>query len=501
MIIALLLVGFASLLEVLLWGFRDNSTRSRVAALAMILLACGSTLLLLSVIGPWSLLVVFLGIYRIVNLLRVLRRRIQPDYLFYVGRRSSIWLMSMQAAVLLLTLLVKHNHWSTRAYTVVGLAGQLLALAVLHIALLRQWRAAQPAALSHTFADRDLPTLTLAIPARNETDDLEACLYALVQSTYPKLEVLVLDDCSQNSRTPEIIRAFAHDGVRFIAGTPPPENWLAKNFAYQQLADASNGELIMFCGVDARFMPDSLRQMVATLLEQKKTMLSWLPVNLIPVGLRPEMLFVQSSRYGWELTLPRWLLKRPPVLSTSWLIVSEQLRAAGGFKAVSHSISPENYFARLARKELDGYSFLAAKSDQLVSAKTLAEQRATAIRTRYPQLHRRLELVCAVSLIETGLFVAPFVSVVINLLHGNRLGLVLSLLAMAGAASLYSRLVTITYRHFLLSGIWLAPFAAIYDVALLNYSLAKYEFGEVIWKGRNVCIPVMRIIPKLPPLS
>jgi hypothetical protein len=28
----------------------------------------------------------------------------------------------------------------------------------------------------------------------------------------------------------------------------------------------------------------------------------------------------------------------------------------------------------------------------------------------------------------------------------------------------------------------------------------QYEFHEVLWKGRNVCLPVMRIIPNLPKL-
>jgi hypothetical protein len=43
------------------------------------------------------------------------------------------------------------------------------------------------------------------------------------------------------------------------------------------------------------------------------------------------------------------------------------------------------------------------------------------------------------------------------------------------------------------------PFAAIYDICMLNYSMWQYEFGEVIWKDRNVCIPIMGVTDKLPP--
>jgi hypothetical protein len=31
-------------------------------------------------------------------------------------------------------------------------------------------------------------------------------------------------------------------------------------------------------------------------------------------------------------------------------------------------------------------------------------------------------------------------------------------------------------------------------------SMFKYEFSTVIWKDRNICIPVMHVIPKLPDL-
>jgi hypothetical protein len=65
----------------------------------------------------------------------------------------------------------------------------------------------------------------------------------------------------------------------------------------------------------------------------------------------------------------------------------------------------------------------------------------------------------------------------------------------------YGQTVRLTYRRLLLRGLWLQPFAALYDVVLLNYSMLKYEFSEVIWKGRNVCIPVMRVFTHLPPVK
>jgi hypothetical protein len=44
----------------------------------------------------------------------------------------------------------------------------------------------------------------------------------------------------------------------------------------------------------------------------------------------------------------------------------------------------------------------------------------------------------------------------------------------------------------------LFPFAVLSDVIMLHYSMRQYEFSEVIWKDRNICIPVMRAFPNLP---
>jgi hypothetical protein len=40
-----------------------------------------------------------------------------------------------------------------------------------------------------------------------------------------------------------------------------------------------------------------------------------------------------------------------------------------------------------------------------------------------------------------------------------------------------------------------------YDMAILHYSMWQYEFSEVDWKGRNICVPAMHVIPHLPKLQ
>lgn len=498
MTLALAGLGIISMAELLIWERPFWNRRRLAATLSGVALAAASLVLLAANPAVWTVLLVLLSLYRLVNLARIAAGRIQADYLFHASRRTSLWLIGCQLIVTGAAAAGRYYSISTEAWWTAAAGAGLAAASVILISAWRHLRTTRPPALTRNFSDAELPSLTVAIPARNETADLEECLGSLVASTYPKLEILVLDDCSQDKRTPEIIRGFAHTGVRFIGGQEPPDSWLAKNFAYDQLTDASSGDLLLFCGVDTRFQPASLDTLVRTLLQKEKDMISLLPRNLEPASKGLAAWFMQPSRYAWELALPRRLIRRPPVLSTCWIITRQALRAAGGFEAVRRKGVPESYLARNAAAG-DGYAFLQSDARMgITCVKSPAEQRATAVRTRYLQLHRRPELAVLISVAEAGVLIMPLIIAAAALASGNPWIAAPAVLAFAAETAVYARLVNLAYRRFIIKGLWLLPFAALYDIGLLNYSMWRYEFREVLWKGRNVCVPVMRVIPKLP---
>ncbi|HVX57233.1 MAG TPA: glycosyltransferase family A protein [Candidatus Saccharimonadales bacterium] len=495
MIVALLALGIVSCAELLLWWTPLWRWRRVAAPCLLAGIAITTVALLAAQSALWTALVAVFSAYRCVNLGRVAANRIQADFLFHTSWQSYWWLVSFQLLTVTIAAASRHYELTSSQWQMAGAAGTLGCAIGLLGSALRHGRTTKPRPVRR-LTSAELPTLTVAIPARNETTDLEECLESVLTSTYPKLEVIVLDDCSQNKRTPEIIRGFAHSGVRFIAGDEPPQSWLAKNYAYAQLAKAANGEVLLFCGVDTRFAPDSFTVLVETLLQRHKTMLSVLPRNAAPPrGSGLAAWFMQPNRYAWELALPRRLLRRPPVLSTCWLITRPALQAAGGFAAVRRKGVPESYLARVTATANDGYSFLQAGTTiGLTSRKVPAEQRATAVRTRYLQLHRRPELVVGVGLAELGVLLGPFGLLIAALLESTAALAILAALSVVLNVILYARLVNLTYRRFVLKGVWLLPLAVLYDFGLLNYSMWRYEFREVVWKGRNVCIPVMRVI-------
>lgn len=490
MFLSLLIIAFAA--KLILW----TPKLWRHQPVGVVAIGLGEALLtgfyVVRITTIWSVLFALFELYQLFNLYRLYKGRMQVDHMRRVTHRTAVVLLILQLLVLIAADIVGRTVTLSAALLCLGVL-QLLFSLLVYSSTQRHLRTTKTLQATSHYTDHELPSVSVLIPARNETDDLFACLEALVASNYPKLEIIVLDDNSQDRRTPEIIRGFAHDGVRFIAGKQPDANWLAKNYAYQQLAEASSGDYLLFCGVDVRLSPNAIREFITTLLEKKKSMLSILPYNARPTDKR--VLLVQPFRYAWELSLPRRLFRRPAVLSTCWVIKREALLAAGSLKAVSRSILPESHLARVTTRN-DGYSFL--RSNLLVSSKPFMEQQATAIRMRYPQMHRRPEQVALVALIELVGAVLPVATLLAALFADVPVAVGFSALAFVLLCTTYFQVTGIMYGRPVLLGLCLVPVAALYDICLLHVSMWRYEFGEVRWKERNISGPVMRFVSSVP---
>lgn len=498
MTIMFILFGSAVALELFVHIFgRARRVRRVLAMSALIIGAFAAGAFVASKINVFSVVLGLLSLYRMFNMVRVIEERMHEQYLRRATRRTSLMLILLQLALLFAWW--AWNTWHATGHTVWAVVAtmQLIGAGILLVSTARNLvRTRWPVVTKH-YSDKELPTVTVAIPARNETEDLQQCLQSLIASDYPKLEIIVLDDCSQLKRTPQIIREFAHAGVRFVQGEQPSDTWLPKNQAYDRLVREATGQYLLFCGVDIRFAPDSVRKAIATMLARDKQMLSLLPQR--PPRAYGYLSLIQAMRYWWEIAPPRRLFNRPPVLSSCWIITSAALKEAGGFRAVARSITPEAHFARLLART-DGYSFL--RSGDILgieSNKQIHEQRDTAVRMRYPQVHRRPEQVAIISLLEAFFLLLPFGLAIAGFwISIGQLGHVAAIVASILLCVAYLMISRATRVDMAIFGAIAQPLAVLVDLVLLHYSMWRYELSTVEWKGRNVCIPVMHVVPHLP---
>lgn len=101
--------------------------------------------------------------------------------------------------------------------------------------------------------NKDIPFISIILPTRNESKRIEKCIYSLKSQTYPKLEILIIDDSTDNTK--QVIRDIIKNDERFsiINQKKLPKGWIGKPFALQQASSIAKGEWLVFIDADISF--------------------------------------------------------------------------------------------------------------------------------------------------------------------------------------------------------------------------------------------------------
>lgn len=328
----------------------------------------------------------------------------------------------------------------------------------------------------------DLPTVSICIPARNENNALNECLSSVISSQYPKLEILVLDDCSQD-KTSQVIRGFSHEGVRFIQGQTPSDGWLGKNNAYATLYEQARGKYIVFMSVDTRIYEDTIQKLVGYMETQKLAMASVLPSR--------DRRYISSivfapMRYFWQLALSG--KRNPPVSTSLWAVSADSLNKDVALDDFKQDILLENSLARLFAEQK---SFKFIQADGFIKAtyaKHWNSQIQTSIRLLYPMLKRSYIISVFAALFFILASSSPFILIALaSTVQATGIALV-QIVLMICLYLAYSYVITRSIHLALLSTLCL-PFVICQESYLIVASSIKYARGEVNWKGRNICFP------------
>src|SRR6266852_4346644 len=112
--------------------------------------------------------------------------------------------------------------------------------------------------------ESDCPSVSLLFAARDEEEKLPAALATLMEMDYPDMEIIAVNDRSQDA-TGRILDAFAarHPRLRVVHVNQLPPGWLGKPHALQKAFEISTGEWLLFTDADVRFKPDVLRRAIA----------------------------------------------------------------------------------------------------------------------------------------------------------------------------------------------------------------------------------------------
>ena len=117
---------------------------------------------------------------------------------------------------------------------------------------------------SSTEAEAGDELVSCCIPARNEEENLEACVKSLLAGGHEQVEILVYDDESDDG-TPDILArlAAADPRVKAVPTRPLPAGFNGKQHACQAMGEFANGQWMLFTDADVRFEPGWLKRTLA----------------------------------------------------------------------------------------------------------------------------------------------------------------------------------------------------------------------------------------------
>lgn len=326
-------------------------------------------------------------------------------------------------------------------------------------------------------AKADLPSVSVCIPARNETHAMTQCLERVLASDYEKLEIIVFDDSSTDD-TSVLIRSFAHAGVRFVPGKKLPDGWLGKNHALDVLAREASGTYALFLDVDTFVKTSTISQMVAMMTREKLEMLSVIPRR---EDRQHASMLVGTLRYFWRLVFSS--KRRPASSCAAWMVELDVLLGTlDGFRAHKGDVQPESHIA--ARISPGAYHCIISTPELGVSyEKRWSSQIETSRRLLYPMSGgtwgRGLLALSALVLLNV-----PSLVVLSVILFGWDVPQVMAAWLLVAFAAVYS-----TYAARVLQGRWwlgglLWPYVILQELIVYAQSMWGYARRTITWKGR-----------------
>jgi cellulose synthase/poly-beta-1,6-N-acetylglucosamine synthase-like glycosyltransferase len=127
---------------------------------------------------------------------------------------------------------------------------------------------------------KHIPLVSIIIPTRNESKRINNCIETLKSQTYPKLEIIVIDDSTDNTK--DVIKGIVGNDKRFkiIKQKKLPSGWVGKPFAVQQGSSIAQGEWLIFIDADTFYHPVLVERVVEFAQRNKLDMVSLAPQHI-----------------------------------------------------------------------------------------------------------------------------------------------------------------------------------------------------------------------------
>ncbi|GAB4505716.1 MAG: glycosyltransferase family 2 protein [Anaerolineales bacterium] len=217
----------------------------------------------------------------------------------------------------------------------------------------------------------DVPLVSVCVPARNEEQNIRACVEAILAQTYPHFELIVVDDRSTDSTPQVLARLAAHDSrMSAVSGSDLPAGWAGKPHALTQAVDAAHGDWLCFVDADTLLAPEALSAVYAKTLETgadlftimtRQVMLTFWERAILP-------LVMTALSVGFSPRKVNDPRRKDAIANGQFIFIKRSVyQAIGGHAAIKGSIVEDKDLAVLVKGK--GFRLVIADGRQVASTR------------------------------------------------------------------------------------------------------------------------------------
>jgi chlorobactene glucosyltransferase len=196
------------------------------------------------------------------------------------------------------------------------------------------------------------PLVSVIVPARNEAHNIARCVTSILSTTYPRLELVVVDDSSTDDTAGIARKAVAGDQrVRIVKNSALPDGWFGKQWACSTGAKVASGEILQFTDADTVHAPDlvtrsinAMRRTVADLFSvagRQELGGFWEKI------VQPQIFTVLAMRYGGTESVNRSTRVSNKIAGGQCIFVTRSsYDAIGGHGSVRASVAEDLMLAQ-----------------------------------------------------------------------------------------------------------------------------------------------------------
>ncbi|HEX8906015.1 MAG TPA: glycosyltransferase family 2 protein [Longimicrobiaceae bacterium] len=340
--------------------------------------------------------------------------------------------------------------------------------------------------------DAEMPSVSVIAPARNEARGIEAALRSLLRLDVPRLEVIVVDDRSEDATGAIADRIAAEEPrLKVVHVTELPDGWLGKNHALQLGGERATGELLLFTDADVVMAPDTLRRAAGHLVRGGVDHLAAGPHVDMPgwllrtFGVFFGIMFATYSR-PWRVKIPE--SASHVGVGAFNLVRAEAWRRIGGFHAIALRPDDDMKLGKLVKKHGLRQDFVNAADHVRVEwYHSLGEAVRGLRKNGFAGVDYRLWLIVCATVWQVLFFIWPFAAVFVT--HGATRALyaatvAIILLLFAGAAR--QQRVPMWY------GVAVPLASAIFIAVIWNATLYALVHRGIEWRGTHYPLDELR---------